>query len=66
MAQDSTAMNESTKQALESRALAPRFYTTNCQEIGQYDIEAVRGEWDAMMAAFKRDRVVSKSKSERA
>ena len=56
MAQDSTAMNESTKQAIESRALAPRFYTTNCQEIGQYDIEAVRGEWDAMMAAFKRDK----------
>ena len=43
MAQDSAAMNESTKQAIESRALAPRFYTTNCQEIGQYDIEAVRG-----------------------
>ena len=56
MAQDSTAMNESTKQAIESRALAPRFYTTNCQEIGQYDIEAVRGECDAMMAAFKRDK----------
>ena len=34
MAQDSAAMNESTKQAIESRALAPRFYTTNCQEIG--------------------------------
>ena len=58
MIQDSTteAMNTSTKQALESRALAPRFYTTNCKEIGEYDIEPVRDEWDAMMAAFELDK----------
>ena len=58
MAQDSTAtaVNQSTKQALESRALAPRFYTTNCEEIGQYDIEPVRDEWDVMMAAFELDK----------
>ena len=57
MAEDSTAvgMNNSTKQALESRALAPRFYTTNCEEIGRYDIDPVREEWDAMMAAFELD-----------
>ena len=58
MAQDSTAtaVNDSTKQALESRALAPRFYTTNCEEIGQYDIEPVRDEWDVIMAAFELDK----------
>ena len=58
MAQDSTAtaVNDSTKQALESRALAPRFYTTNCEEIGQYDIEPVRDECDVMMAAFELDK----------
>ena len=57
MAEDSTAvgMNNSTKQALESRALAPRFYTTDCEEIGRYDIDPVREEWDAMMAAFELD-----------
>ena len=57
MAEDSTAvgMNNSTKQALESRALAPRFYTTDCAEIGRYDIDPVREEWDAMMAAFELD-----------
>ena len=51
MAENSTAvgMNNSTKQALESRALAPRFYTTDCEEIGRYDIDPVREEWDAMM-----------------
>ena len=57
MAENSTAvgMNNSTKQALESRALAPRFYTTDCEEIGRYDIDPVREEWDAMMAAFELD-----------
>ena len=57
MTQDSKAEapNTSTAQALESRALAPRFYTTNCKEIGEYDIEPVRSEWDAMMAAFDLD-----------
>lgn len=57
MTQDSMvdAMSTSTQQALESRALAPRFYTTNCKEIGDYDIEPVREEWDAMMSAFELD-----------
>ena len=57
MTQDSKAeaLNTSTAQALEGRALAPRFYTTNCKEIGEYDIEPVRSEWDAMMAAFDED-----------
>ena len=57
MTQDSKAeaLNTSTAQALEGRALAPRFYTTNCKEIGEYDIEPVRSEWDAMMAAFDQD-----------
>ena len=58
MTQESVAdtMNTSTKQALESRALAPRFYTTNCKEVGEYDIEPVRKEWDAMMSAFELDK----------
>lgn len=57
MTQDSMAdaVNTSTQQALESRALAPRFYTTNCKEIGDYDIEPVREEWDALMSAFELD-----------
>ena len=49
-------LNNSTKQALESRALAPRFYTTDCEAIGKLEIDPVREEWDAMMSAFEADK----------
>ncbi len=49
-------VNESTQQALESRAMAPRFYTTDYAAMDRLNVEPVREEWDAMMAAFAEDR----------
>ncbi len=56
LSQQTVDLNASTQQALESRALAPRFYTTDTKAMGKFDIEPVRDEWDVMMRAFELDR----------
>ena len=49
-------LNDSTQQALENRLLAPRFYRTNYKAMNAIDVDPVRDEWDAMMAAFELDK----------
>ena len=52
----STALNNSTQQALENRLLAPKFYRTDYKAMNTLDVSSVRGEWDVMMANFEEDK----------
>ncbi len=47
--------NESTKTALETTLLDPRFYTTDFDEMDRIDVSPVREEWDALIAQMKAD-----------
>jgi magnesium-protoporphyrin IX monomethyl ester (oxidative) cyclase len=47
--------NETTEMALETTLLAPRFYTTDFDEMDRLDVEPVRAEWDALIAEMKAD-----------
>jgi magnesium-protoporphyrin IX monomethyl ester (oxidative) cyclase len=47
--------NDSTRQATQDTILAPRFYTTNFDEMDRLDISTVRPEWDELIAEFRRD-----------
>lgn len=49
------SVNETTKAALESTMLNPRFYTTDFDELDRIDVSSVRGEWDALIAELKSD-----------
>lgn len=49
------AQNESTKVALETTLLDPRFYTTDFDEMDRIDVTPVREEWDALIAQMKAD-----------
>lgn len=49
------AQNESTKIALETTLLDPRFYTTDFDEMDRIDVTPVREEWDALIAQMKAD-----------
>mgnify|MGYP005672706711 FL=1 len=51
-----TAVNESTQQALENRLLAPKFYRTDYKAMNTLDVSPVRREWDVMMANFEEDK----------
>ena len=51
-----TAVNESTQQALENRLLAPKFYRTDYKAMNTLDVSSVRREWDVMMANFEEDK----------
>ena len=51
-----SAVNLTTQQALESRALAPRFYCTDYAAMENIDISPVRAEWDLMMRDFELDK----------
>ena len=53
---DDAAVNLTTQQALESRALAPRFYCTDYAAMEHIDISPVRAEWDLMMRDFELDK----------
>ncbi|MDP3416221.1 magnesium-protoporphyrin IX monomethyl ester (oxidative) cyclase [Falsiroseomonas sp.] len=44
-----------TKMALTETVLSPRFYTTDFAAMDRISIEAVRPQWDAMMAEFHAD-----------
>jgi magnesium-protoporphyrin IX monomethyl ester (oxidative) cyclase len=48
-------INETTKKAQETAVLAPRFYTTDFDEMDKVSIEPVRAEWDALIAELAAD-----------
>ncbi|MBO6757554.1 MAG: magnesium-protoporphyrin IX monomethyl ester (oxidative) cyclase [Roseibium sp.] len=48
-------VNDTTKAALESTMLNPRFYTTDFDEMDRIDVSGVRGEWDALIAEMRSD-----------
>ena len=52
---DVKAPNETTEMAQETTLLAPRFYTTDFDELDRVDVTPVRREWDALLAAMKAD-----------
>ena len=48
-------VNETTKMAHETTLLAPRFYTTDFDELDRVSVEAVRSDWDNLIAELKSD-----------
>ncbi|MEI2387888.1 magnesium-protoporphyrin IX monomethyl ester (oxidative) cyclase [Breoghania sp. JC706] len=48
-------LNDTTRSALVSTMLTPRFYTTDFDEMDRIDVEPVRGEWDALIAQMRSD-----------
>jgi magnesium-protoporphyrin IX monomethyl ester (oxidative) cyclase len=46
---------DSTRLAKTDTLLNPRFYTTDFAKLDRIDVSAVRADWDALMAEFKRD-----------
>jgi magnesium-protoporphyrin IX monomethyl ester (oxidative) cyclase len=49
------AGNDSTRRAQSDTVLSPRFYTTNFAQLDRLNINSVRGEWDELIAEFRRD-----------
>ncbi|HEU4457669.1 MAG TPA: magnesium-protoporphyrin IX monomethyl ester (oxidative) cyclase [Methylibium sp.] len=49
------APNEATQRAQEDTVLNPRFYTTDFDAMDRLNIEAIRPQWDALMAEFEAD-----------
>ncbi|MEL6219596.1 MAG: magnesium-protoporphyrin IX monomethyl ester (oxidative) cyclase [Pseudomonadota bacterium] len=48
-------VNETTAMAQQTTLLAPRFYTTDFDEMDRLDVTSVREEWDALIAEMKAD-----------
>ncbi|MEY4535101.1 MAG: hypothetical protein RLZZ246_1419, partial [Planctomycetota bacterium] len=48
-------VNEATKAATEDAVLNPRFYTTDFAEMDRLDVSPLRGQWDELVAEFRRD-----------
>ena len=48
-------VNESTRGAMQSTMLSPRFYTTDFAAMDRLDVGRVRAEWDGLIAELKRD-----------
>jgi magnesium-protoporphyrin IX monomethyl ester (oxidative) cyclase len=48
-------VNETTRQAMTETVLSPRFYTTDFKAIDAISVEAVRPQWDRLMAEFHAD-----------
>ena len=49
------SVDAATRQAEANTLLSPRFYRTDYDALEHIKVDAVRSEWDEMMAAFKRD-----------
>jgi len=49
------APNEVTRKAQATTTLSPRFYTTDVKAMNRLSADAVRREWDALMAEFEAD-----------
>lgn len=49
------AVNDTTKSALVSTMLTPRFYTTDFDEMDKINVEPVREEWDALISQMRSD-----------
>ncbi|MTH98789.1 magnesium-protoporphyrin IX monomethyl ester (oxidative) cyclase [Roseibium sp. RKSG952] len=52
---DARPVNDTTRAALESTMLNPRFYTTDFDEMDRIDVSGVREEWDALIAEMRAD-----------
>ncbi|OCW58483.1 magnesium-protoporphyrin IX monomethyl ester (oxidative) cyclase [Hoeflea olei] len=52
---DRPDINDTTKTAVESTMLNPRFYTTDFDEMDRLDVSGVREEWDALIAEMRSD-----------
>lgn len=48
-------VNESTRKAVESTMLNPRFYTTDFDALDKIDVTPVRAEWDVLMDEMRAD-----------
>ncbi len=48
-------INDTTKTAVESTMLNPRFYTTDFDEMDRLDVSGVRQEWDDLIAEMRSD-----------
>ena len=55
ISKDAITINQSTEQALEETILSPRFYTTDFDEMDKINIDALRPEWDRLMAEYEAD-----------
>ncbi len=49
------APNQTTKQAIDDDLLAPRFYTTDFDELDSMDVSSVRAEWDELISEMRSD-----------
>ncbi len=52
----SGVLNETTREAQKTTTLSPRFYTTDFDEMNGISVDAVRGEWDALLAELAADK----------
>ncbi len=52
---DRPDINDTTKTAVESTMLNPRFYTTDFDEMDRLDVSGVREEWDELIAEMRSD-----------
>ncbi len=47
--------NATTDLARSETMLSPRFYTTDCEALDKIAVDAVRAEWDEVMAELRAD-----------